>query len=56
MNREDNQLITKSNQLIQGTITSMDIKELKLATVLLAEYRNSWDKDNLCTQTILNRR
>lgn len=56
MNRENNQLITKSNQLIQGTITRMDIKELKLATVLLAEYRNAWDKDNLCTQTILNRR
>lgn len=52
----DNQLITKSNQLIQGTINSMSVKEIKLMAVLLAEYRNAYDKDNLCTQTILNRR
>lgn len=52
----DNQLITKSNQLIQGTINSMSVKEVKLMAVLLAEYRNAWDRDNLCTQTILNRK
>jgi plasmid replication initiation protein len=52
----DNQLITKSNQLIQETINNMSVKEVKLMAVLLAEYRSAWDKDNLCTQTILNRR
>ena len=52
----DNQLITKSNQLIQDTINTMSAKEVKLMAVLLAEYRSAWDKDNLCTQTILNRR
>ena len=52
----DNQLITKSNRLIQDTINTMSAKEVKLMAVLLAEYRSAWDKDNLCTQTILNRR
>lgn len=37
---EDNQLITKSNALIQGTIDSMSVKEVKLMAVLLAEYKN----------------
>ena len=52
----DNQLITKSNQLIQETINNMSVKEVKLMAVLLAEYRNAYDKNSLCTQTILNRK
>lgn len=53
---EDNQLITKSNALIQGTINNMTVKEVKLMAVLLAEYKKFYDKDNTLTQTILNRR
>lgn len=51
----DNQLITKSNELIQNAIDSMKAKELKLMAVLLAEYKHFYDENNLCTQTILNR-
>ena len=53
---EDNQLITKSNALIQGTIDSMSVKEVKLMAVLLAEYKKYYDEDNTLTQTMLNRR
>lgn len=53
---EDNQLITKSNALIQGTINNMTVKEVKLMAVLLAEYKKYYDTDNTLTQTILNRR
>lgn len=53
---EDNQLITKSNALIQGTINNMTVKEVKLMAVLLAEYKKYYDKDSSLTQTILNRR
>ena len=53
---EDSQLITKSNALIQGTIDSMSVKEVKLMTVLLAEYKKYYDEDNTLTQTMLNRR
>lgn len=51
-----NELITKSNQLIQGTITTMDVKELKLMAVLLAEFHNAYRGNDMCTQTIINRR
>ncbi len=53
---EDNQLITKSNALIQGTIDCMSVKEVKLMAVLLAEYKKYYDEDNTLTQTMLNRR
>ena len=53
---EDSQLITKSNALIQGTIDSMSVKEVKLMAVLLAEYKKYYDEDNTLTQTMLNRR
>lgn len=39
MNREDNQLITKSNVLIQETIDDLDKRELYLMAVLLSEFK-----------------
>ncbi len=34
----------------------MDVKELKLMAVLLAEFHNAYRGDDMCTQTIINRR
>lgn len=53
---EDNQVYTKSNALIQGTIDRMTVKETKLMAVLLSEYKHYYDRDNSCTTTVLNRR
>lgn len=53
---EDNQIYTKSNVLIQGTIDKMTVKETKLMAVLLSEFKHYYDKNNSCTTTVLNRR
>lgn len=55
MDEDKNQLITKSNELIQNAIDTMTVKELKLMAILLAEYKHFYDEDSLTVQTSLNR-
>ena len=52
----DNQLITKANAIIQQTVNYMNVRELKLLSVLLAEYRAAYSKDNLAVATVLTRK
>lgn len=54
MNREDNQLITKSNVLIQQSIDELEKRELYLMAVLLSEFK-ALNPDARCLSDVQNK-
>lgn len=54
MNREDNQLITKSNVLIQQSIDELEKRELYLMAVILSEFK-ALNADARCLTDVKNK-